>query len=141
MSWRPRNETELDLQRELEAAGKIEREWNVEHLKLGEFSYRVDWAFFRHSNLVGFGEFRWRAKQYDTLLLGASKWMKMCDISAKMNVPVCMFLHWDGIGLHYYRVDPLASLQVVKGGGHRGQNGDIEPVVLIPISEFKFLAD
>ena len=141
MQWRPRNETQLDLDRELDAAGKIEREWNVEHVKLGEILYSVDWAFFRNSNLVGFGEFRWRGQQYDTLLLSSAKWMKMCDISAKMNVPVCLFIHWEGIGLHYYRVDPLASLRAVKGGGHRGQNGDIEPVVLIPVSEFRFLAD
>jgi len=141
MVWRPRNETQQDLQREIEAAQKIESAWSVEHLKLGEIAYRLDWAFFRGHKLVGFGEYRWRSKQYKTYYISAAKWMKMCDVQRIMKVPVCLFVHWDNIGLHYYEVNSDANFEVVKWGGNRGQNGDIEPVVLIPITEFKYLAD
>lgn len=141
MSWRPRNETEIDLDRELEAAAKIKDKWGVEHLKLGEVKYELDWAFFREKRLVGFGEFRWREKQYDTLLLSCGKWMKMLDIHQKLGVPVLLFIHWDGIGLHYYTVKQGADYPKGIGGGHRGQNGDIEPVIHLPIEEFHHLAD
>jgi hypothetical protein len=140
MAWRPRNESQLDLDRELEAAAKIEAAWDVQHIKLGEVKYELDWAFFRDKKLVAFGEFRWREKQYDTLLLSCGKWMKMLDIHQKLDVPVVLFIHWHGLGLHYYTIKPEAEYQKAIGGGHRGQNGDIEPVVHIPVSEFKRLA-
>src|SRR5210317_579942 len=84
MAWRPRNESQIDLKRELEAAAKIEAAWGVQHIKLGEVKYELDWAFFRDKKLVGFGEFRWREKQYPTLLLSCGKWMKMLDIQQKL---------------------------------------------------------
>ena len=141
MAWRPHNETQLDLDRELEAAAKIEAAWHVQHIKLGEVKYQLNWAFFRHKELVGFGEFRWREKQYDTLLLSCGKWMKMLDIRQKLDVPVLLFIHWQGLGLHYFTVEQGADYPKGIGGGHRGQNGDIEPVIYLPTKEFRRLAD
>lgn len=141
MAWRPRNESQIDLKRELEAAAKIEAAWGVQHIKLGEVKYELDWAFFRDKKLVGFGEFRWREKQYPTLLLSCGKWMKMLDIQQKLQVPVILFIHWSELGLHYYQVNPHADYEKGVGGGHRGQNGDIEPVIYIPVGEFRYLVN
>ena len=135
MVWRPRNETAEDLQREEAAAKTLSEVWNVEVVKLSDALYGVDWAFGRDNKVVAFGEFKARSKKYDTLLLSFAKYTKLHNLHKVTALPVLLIVQWPD-GLWYWNMtdDPPKSISL--GGNSRGQNGDIEPVVYINVSEF-----
>lgn len=127
MVWRPRNETQDDLAREGAAGRMIEAAWGVRCVKLSEALYSVDWAFFRQERLVGWGEYKHRAKRYPTLLLSASKWFKGCQLARESGMPFTIFVEWPD-GLYWHRA-AIETLPITLGGSSRGQNGDLEPCV------------
>lgn len=133
--WRPRNETPTDLARELATAQVIEDLWQVKVVKLSERLYEIDWAFFRGDDLKAWAEFKYREKRYDTLLLSSAKWMRGRWLARESGVPFLIFIHWPD-GLYWYQCGD-GVLPIQKGGNSRGQNGDIEPCVLIDTSTFK----
>lgn len=135
LPWRPRNETAADLTREFATAQVIEDLWQVKVVKLSERLYEVDWALFRDDHLKAWAEFKHREKRYDTLLLSSAKWMRGRWLARETGVPFLLFVQWPD-GLHWCQLGD-GVLPVVKGGNSRGQNGDIEPCVLIDTSTFK----
>jgi hypothetical protein len=135
MTWRPRNETPEDLARETNAASIISRSLGVTVHKLSEALYGVDWAFSYNNKVVAFAEFKARKKKYSTLLLSAAKYMDLVRIATSTGLPTFMVVQWDD-GLWYYQINKERQLTIEIGGNSRGQNGDIEPVVHIPVEEF-----
>lgn len=138
MTWRPRNETAEDLSRENEAAEAIAASLGVTVHKLSEALYGVDWAFSYNGKVIAFAEFKARKKKYDTLLLSAAKYMKLIEIATSTGLPTYMVVRWDD-GLWYYEINTKQHFPLEIGGNSRGQNGDIEPVVHIPTSEFSLV--
>ena len=136
--WRPRNETDADLARERAAGDIIASAWGVTTTKLSEALYGLDWAFFRQDDLVGWGEYKHRSKRYDTLLLSAAKWMSGKFYAEQSGKPFILFVEWPD-GLHWLDTTPIKPV-IRLGGNHRGQNGDLEPVVHIPTDAFKKFA-
>lgn len=139
MSWRPRNETQGDLDRELAAARKIEQRFGVEHIKLSESLYHVDWAFFRDGILAAWGEYKYRQKRYDTLYISLAKFAQMFDLSRITAVPAYLFVEWPD-GLYRVTISDMAGREITLNGNNRGQNGDKEPVIHIPAAEFTRIA-
>lgn len=136
--WRPRNERDIDLAREREAAARIEQAWGRSCIKLSERLYEIDWAFFREGQLVGWGEYKWRERRYDTLLLGAAKWLRGQSLMQTSGRPFLLFIEWPD-GLYWLNAEEFKTMDIRLSGNSRGQNGDIEPCVHIPISLFKKL--
>jgi hypothetical protein len=139
MNWRPHNETVGDLAREKAAGERIESAWGVRCLKLSEALYGVDWAFSRGSALVGWGEYKHRAKQYDTLILSAAKWLKGCALARESGRPFILFVDWPE-GLYWFGHTDHPVEGIAISGNNRGQNGDIEPVVHLPTAAFRRLS-
>lgn len=141
MSWRPRNETSADLEFEDAAARVLEAKWNMQAVKLSEGLYNLDWAFFRDDALSAWGEFKRRSKRFpEGLLLSAAKWEHGCRLATMYRVPFIVVVQWPD-GLYWMATYGDRHLQVVRGGSNRGQNGDKEPCVIIPDTEFKRIAD
>lgn len=135
MSWRPYNESEEDIAREQAAANTLSDLWSADVTKLSDTLYGLDWAFSRNREICAFGEFKYRSKKFDTLLLGLGKVMKMQQVHEMTGLPVLLVISWpDGLWYWEYNRSVVSNLQV--GGNSRGQNGDTEPVVHIPVSEF-----
>jgi len=138
VAWRPRNESESDLARERAAALRVEAAWRVEHVKLSEQLYGLDWAFFRDGQLVGWGEYKFRTRRYDTLLLSAAKWISGVWHAQSSGQPFILFVEWPD-GLHWLDASKTPAMDFRLSGNNRGQNGDREPCVHIDTRLFKKL--
>lgn len=136
MTWRPHNETAEDLAREEAAANTLAEVWDVEVTKLSDMLYGMDWVFSRNKNVVAFGEFKFRSKKFDTLLLSYAKYMRMVHLHKMTDLPVMLVVSWPD-GLWYWDAANERIDKIVLGGNSRGQNGDIEPVVHIPTVDFR----
>ena len=150
-SWRPRNETRQDLDREQRAASYIAEMWGAKLDKLGEVKYRVDWALFteyemlpwREHKMLAWAEYRYRdvqRLQYRTFMLAADKWHQLRALSKESGLPSIMFVEWFDDGLFYLNCGQVSSDNIIylRGGNKtRGQNGDIEPMVHIPVGLFR----
>lgn len=132
--FRPANETQQNLDDESRAIKIIEREFKCDGIKMSKFLYRVDWAFFRGQDLVAFGEYKKRSVRYPTLLISVAKVIDGRRLASEAGVPFILFVEWPD-GLHYLKFTN-EKFKAVRGGNSRGQNGDIEPVYLIPSELF-----
>lgn len=111
----------------------------MRHVKLSERLYELDWAFFREESLVGWGEYKYRERRYDTLLLSAAKWMRGLSSASVSGKPFLLFIEWPE-GLHWLDATKAEVKDIRLSGNNRGQNGDKEPCVHIDTRLFKKLA-
>lgn len=138
MYFRPRNETPKDLANEEEAAQVLKEAWKVEVCKLSETLYRIDWALSRDNRVCAFAEFKTRSKKLGSLMISMAKYMHMVQIHRFTGLPTFLIVKWpDGYWYHEVAYVEQLPLDVRIGGNSRGQNGDIEPVIYIPVREFK----
>lgn len=137
MSFRPMNETPEDLAAEQAAAELLSRAWDVEVCKLSPSLYKIDWAFYRGGKVKAFAEYKRRSKKMNTLLLAAAKYIQLLELSRTTGVPCLLIVQWpDGLWYHKVKHPVQLPLDLRMGGNSRGQNGDFEPVVYIPVDEF-----
>lgn len=138
--WRPRNETPEDLRHEAEVAGILESKYGISVHKLSETQYCFDWALHKDDELLAFAEFKQRKTKYDTLLLSAAKWESGIRYSERFKKPFVLFVRWPD-GLYSFKLHDDFVPEVKLGGNARGQNGDIEPCVHIPVGLFNKISD
>jgi hypothetical protein len=151
---RPKNETEKDLEIEAEAMEQIRAKWSaknpIEILKLQPHVYGVDWAIMRNGTLHSWGEFKRRYKPlggYPTLDIGLGKWMRLKWNAERSLVPFAIYVRWGPEGkpdedLYYCSWPHMTAMTYPLGTlrrKDRGQAGDTEPCIRIPLSEFKKL--
>lgn len=138
MAFREHNETEEDLKQESNAATLVEEEWKVTIQKLSPFLYQLDWALFKDKALVAFAEYKWRSYVYDPFIISYAKWFRGVELSDAADVPFYLIVEWPN-GIWYYRTrrSDAHMLPVKLIGNRRGQNGDIEPCIQIPMNKFK----
>lgn len=136
MTWRPRNETAEDRRRQNAARDMICAHRRCEAIDLSERLYEIDWMFHRGRRPICWAEYKHRDEQYDTVILGVAKWTRGCMLARRTNLPFLFMVEWPGHGLHWARLDKRA-FPIEIGGNRRGQNGDIEPVIHVPIKNFK----
>lgn len=142
MGYRPWNETPEDLANEKEAGEIISAAWNVEICKLQTQSYRVDWALSRDGKVQAFAEFKQRKRKYDPFSISAAKYIQLSELRRTTGHKTFIIVRWpDGeIGYHEVGKTPMQlPLNLDVWGNSRGQPGDIEPMISIPLSEFKTL--
>ena len=139
-TWRPRNETAEDLRHEAEVAGILESKYGISVHKLSETLYGFDWVLHKDDEVLAFAEFKQRKTKYDTLLLSAAKYECGMRYSERLKKPFVLFVRWPD-GLYSFKFHGDFVPEVKLGGNSRGQNGDIEPCVHIPVGLFNKIAD
>ncbi len=141
LSWRPHNETAEDLRRERIVADRFGEKFSLIMHKLSETLYGVDFAMVQKNGIPrGLAEVKIRYSlrdKYPTLKLGLAKWDKL--------------LRWGNYGASLLIVQWEDTLRYVETGKvsvaygilqrRRGQNGDTEPCVDIPINAFETVID
>ncbi len=136
--WRPRNETEEDLQNETKAATVVANRFGCAVTKLSEALYHIDWVISRDGAITAVAEYKRRKNSidaYPTLLLSAAKWKMGMDYAEMFGVPFILFVEWND-GLYYLKAERSSVVRFEVGGNARGQNGDFEPLVLLNVSSF-----
>ena len=139
-TWRPRNETPEDLRHEAETAEILLAKYGITAQKLSETQYCFDWTLSKDDQVIALAEFKQRKTKYDTLLLSAAKYEAGMRYSKALKKPFVLFVRWPD-GLFSYKFTDDFVPDVKMGGNSRGQNGDIEPCVFIPIDLFIKIAD
>jgi hypothetical protein len=135
--WRPYNETQEDLDNENRVAQILSQKWKAEVLKLSSMLYTVDWAFSRNGVVTAFGEYKKRSKKFDEIMLSAAKLMKMQQLHDFTKLPVLLIIEWPD-GVWYWDISANRwKGDFIVAGNSRGQDGDTEPMVMIPISKFR----
>jgi hypothetical protein len=138
--WRPRNETPEDLRHEAETAEILLAKYGITAQKLSETQYCFDWTLSKDDQVIALAEFKQRKTKYDTLLLSAAKYEAGMRFSKTLKKPFVLFVRWPD-GLFSYKFTDDFVPEVKMGGNSRGQNGDIEPCVFIPVDLFNRIAD
>lgn len=109
--------------------------------------YVVDWSFWRGVVLRRVLEIKRRHHVHDdfgTLLIGVYKMLHGWRLAEWAGVPFALVIRWDDC-LGHLTLDPRQSSHrpswPVRWGGRtdRGDDQDMEPVHLIPVSEFRFV--
>jgi hypothetical protein len=139
-AWRPRNETPEDLRHEAETAEILLAKYGITAQKLSETQYCFDWTLSKDDQVIALAEFKQRKIKYDTLLLSAAKYEAGMRYSERLKKPFVLFVRWPD-GLFSYKFTDDFVPDVKMGGNSRGQNGDIEPCVFIPVGLFIKIAD
>lgn len=136
---RPIYETAKDIKAEKEVANLLRETHKLICFKM-PISYRIDWAIFSFGKkLQGFMELKIRnvsRSQYPTLMLSLGKCVTGCNLAHLTNTAFWVAVKWtDSFG--FCRVtQPLENIGI-GGRMDRGDDADIEPVVYLPITEFK----
>ena len=137
---RPTYETKADLEVEKVVASQLKAEFGLDCRKL-PVSYRIDWAVFKGKKLVGFMELKARKvakNKYPTLILSLSKLMAGCELASKTNTIFWLGVKWsDTFGVCRI-TSPFGNIEM-GGRIDRNDSADIEPVVHLPIEDFKEL--
>lgn len=142
---RPRYETDKDLQGEKEVADYLKEAHQLRCYKMPT-SYRLDWIVFAPgAKLHGFMELKTRKvkmNKYPSLLLSLGKYAAGCNLARMTGSGFWVAARWtDTLG--FCRVDDIIiDIDIGMGGRtDRGDKDDFEPVVHLPISEFKNFKD
>jgi len=123
-----------------------------------ENSYRLDWCIVQkfhddaalngRPKVVAWAELKCRTHDsaaYPTLMLSMLKWEKGVSLSDASMVPFLVFARFDDRISYYVRQARRDVFYPVEWGGRtksdRGQDGDIEPVIHIPMAEFETLCE
>ena len=136
---RPIYESHEDRANESQVASRIALIKNCEFKKL-PMSYYIDWVFLRAGKPVAIAEVKCRknpSNQYPTLMLSLAKWMHGKQLANELSVPFLVVVRWeDGIFLHLVGENSNVS-HGFGGRTDRNDDSDVEPVVYIPVNQFK----
>ena len=136
---RPTYETIDDLRNERNVIEAFCNPFDYQYAKMPK-QYHLDYCVLKQDKVVGFCEVKVRTNnhnQYDTLLLSLSKVSAANGLKNASGINSILLVKWkDKFGYTYFKND-----WPVMVGGRKDRNDwqDIEPVVHIPISEFKFV--
>jgi hypothetical protein len=116
--------------------------WNMKMGSFGRFA-PLDFYAFRNNKLVGLMELKthpYGVGKYPTTQLNLRKWGWL-RLYKDLGVKV-LYLKMFGQDLYYIDVDDIVVEDAIKMGGcHRyvKSQTDIEPVIHIPVDDFKFV--
>lgn len=103
--------------------------------------YEFDYGLFRDGQLLAIAEIKCRSQKYDTLFVSLAKYINMLTYSRAAGVTALLVVNWSG-DIQYIpmTVDRLRQYRIEMGGRvDRGDEQDQEPVVHIPVANFKKL--
>ena len=138
---RPLYESSQDIVSESKVLILIEKAWRCRGVKL-PLKAQLDYLLLRHDRGVAWAEIKVRTNprgRYPTYMISLSKVMAARELAGASNLPSVLIVQWtDSLG--YIRMDTLENFHIAIGGRtDRNDTQDIEPVVLIPIDDFRGL--
>lgn len=137
---RPIYESQADIKNEIDVANTLTSLWNCEFKKIKR-SYHVDWMVLRNGNPVAFAELKCRfvtRNTYPTFMLSLEKWMRGKELSKEVGVPFVVVVRWED-GLFFHTAESCDVTYGFGGRTDRNDSEDVEPVVYIPTTNFKFV--
>jgi hypothetical protein len=135
---RPAYETASDQRNETEVISLVCRIWRCLARKAPKF-YQNDYFLVRGDDVVAVVEIKCRENahdKYSTYMLSAHKWMHGVAWEGSLKVPFLLVVQFTD-GLYYCRPKECKRLVRIGGRVDRNDRADIEPVVHIPMDEFK----
>jgi hypothetical protein len=141
---RPIYETAADVDREREVAEWVGARWRC-HVRKNPRLYPVDYCALRDGAVVGWIEVKCRnytraqIESWGGYLMGATKVAGMANLIAVSKRPavLCVNLAGEVFRMNY---DPAAIFRTeFRGRVDRRDPDDLEPCVMFPMDQFKFL--
>lgn len=137
--WIPETNEMLDAEADVIQRIKQNPGFNHSYVKL-PIAYKLDFAIVSGGEVKGFCEIKKRShdrNKYPTLILSALKYREILDWEINFK-PACLIVAWnDQIGIHKPSEHNGSKYKIHIGGRlDRNRNGDLEPVVHIPINDF-----
>jgi hypothetical protein len=136
---RPRYETKEDLTREAEISRVAAQKFNCTFSKMPD-RYGLDFCAVRDGAVVAFAEVKVRTTphlMYQTYMISLGKAVAARSLHEATGLPSILIVGWsDAWG--QTRLDTAMKPGSIRVGGRadRGDPQDIEPVVMIPLSDF-----
>ncbi len=135
---RPLYETDDDLSREARFAAIIADSFKCQLHKM-PIRYGLDFVAVKDGRTIGFVETKIRmnpVERYPTYMISLGKFMTAEAIMQTTSIPCRLAVMWtDGWGFVKMKMTPDVVVSV-GGRRDRGDDQDVEPVCLIPISNF-----
>lgn len=132
-------ENEQTLANERSVITGVAEKWGVSVVKLPR-RYSADFALLRDKKIMAWAELKSRANPihtFNTYQVSLHKYMSLVSISRDTDIPSFLIVEWqDCIG--YIQVPTPIGI-VFGGTTKRGDWEDQEPMIEIPISDFKII--
>ena len=137
MNYRPKYETNIDLDNEGSIINLVSKKWNIRFNKL-PITYKLDYAMYRNNTLMGFCEVKrrkYRKSEFDTYMISLDKVLQADHLSKLTKTKSILVVSWlDAMGWIN-----LNSGFVCREGGRKDRNDwqDVEPLCHFKINKFK----
>ena len=142
---RPFYETKENTQQEKAVADFASRKWGCDFAKLKK-AYALDYAIIRDKKVISFAEIKCRNYNMDRLdslggfMLSLHKWLEAKNICQVSGVPFSLLIRTED-GIWWHKTEDFLNDSITIGGRYdRGDDQDVEPVVLLKSNRFKKLA-
>lgn len=139
---RPLYESPQDVENERRVADKIAVAWNCTVSRLKR-AYPVDYAIFTESKCRAFAELkcrRYTMAQLDSMggfMLSMHKWAEARSLCNAAGVPFVVIVEDADGAVWWHRTTTFGNDGIVLGGRtDRGDDQDVEPVILLKASRF-----
>jgi hypothetical protein len=135
-----RTQEDRDIEREV--ASQIEAAWRCQMHEFGALS-PVDWYAVRMNRMIGVAELKARSHpfgSYPTVFLNVRKWLALSLASLGMGVPAVFVVKFSD-SVYWIALAQIDPRQFRIAGCSRlvKAKNDIEPVIEVPISQFRAL--
>lgn len=134
---RPLYETKINLNSEIKVMDYVSQCWNVVYFKL-PMSYKIDYAIYRDTNLVGFAEVKCRTHTFGafpTYIISLAKVLEARKLGRETNTTSILIVSWLGALAYLDFFSPFTTKQ--GGRSDRGDWQDQEPMAHFELKYFK----
>ncbi len=134
---RPLYETKINLNSEIKVMDYVSQCWNVVYFKL-PMSYKIDYAIYRDTNLVGFAEVKCRTHTFGafpTYIISLAKVLEARRLGRETNTTSILIVSWLGALAYLDFFSPFTTKQ--GGRSDRGDWQDQEPMEHFELKYFK----
>jgi hypothetical protein len=132
-------ESNTDRTNEMNAQEALGVAWGCTFRSFGDFC-PIDWSIHKDGRLVGIVEFKCRDRNlndHKTVYLNVQKWMSLTFTSNGLEVPAFFIVQCED-GMYFVNIANVdASKHRVCGRDDRSRASDIQPVISIPVAQFK----
>jgi hypothetical protein len=135
---RPLYESQEDLANEKATIDRLAAHWRCVAVKL-PIRYELDYGLCRNGDLMAWAEVKCRKvprEKYPTYMVSLGKVLAGLELAERTNLPFLLIVQWtDALGW----IQPSARAVQMGGRRDRADCADVEPVVHIPIKDFKLI--
>lgn len=139
---RPQYESQADVSREASVAEILASSWKCGISKLPRL-YSCDYAAMRSGEISAWVEIKCRNASYPTYIISLHKWMKGIELSEATGLPFLLVVSWPVNGkreVMFLNVKRGPVKVIIGGRKDRNDAADQEPMVEVPLSEFRRVA-